>query len=84
MAPGGHGDGLRVAVRHGEAVDHEVGGLDADDRHRVVGVLGRLGGGEGERQVLLELGLDQPLVVGEVEAAGAVVRVPRVVRDRPH
>ena len=37
---------------------------------------------ERERDVLRELGLDQLLVVGEVEAADTVVRVPLVVGDR--
>lgn len=77
-AAGGDGHRLRVAVGHGEAVDDEVGHLAIDDRHRIVRVGGRLGGGEGEREVPLELGLDEPLVVGEVEDAAAVAGLPLV------
>src|SRR5690606_11201457 len=66
------GDGLRVAVGHREGVDAEVLGTAAHHRHRVGRVLRGLGDREGERQVLLELGLHEVLVVGELEHAAAV------------
>ena len=59
----------------------EVGRLAADDRLRVVRVLGGLGHRERERDVLHELGLDQLLVVRELEDAAAVLGLPLVVGD---
>ena len=71
VAAGGHGHRLRVAVGHVEAVDHELGRLATCDVHRVGRVGRRLGDGQGERHVLAELGLDERLVVGELEDVGA-------------
>ena len=64
---GGDGDGLRVAVGHLERVDDELGRRSADDRDRVVRVVGRSRRGERERDVLGELRGDQLLVIGKLE-----------------
>ena len=78
---GDHRHRLRVAVRRGERVDHEVGCRPPDRRLRVVGVVRGPRHRKRERDVLLELRLDQVLAVGEVEAACAVLGQPLVVGD---
>ena len=84
-AAGDHGDGLRAAVGNGEAVHLEVGCGQSDGRHRVGRVVRRLGHRDREGQVLLELGLDQRLGVGEVELTRTVVRFEGVIRvQRAH
>ena len=82
---GRHGDLLAGPVRDRERVRHEVRGVGPRDRRRhdgVVGVAGRLGDRQHERDVLLELGLDELLVVREDEAARAVLGDPLVVGHR--
>ncbi len=80
---GRDGDLLVLAagrVGGGEGVDGEVGRAQADGGRGPVGVRGALADGEGEGDVLGELRLDELLVVREVEAGGAVLGLPPVVR----
>ncbi len=80
---GRDGDRLVVAagrVGGGEGVQGEVRGAQAHGGRRAVRVRGALTDREGEGDVLGELRLDELLVVREVEAGGAVLGLPRVVR----
>ena len=72
-------DLLLGAVRHRERVGDQVRRVDAQDRVGVIGVVGRLSERERERDVLLELLLDEVLVVREDKLARAVLRQPLVV-----
>ena len=63
----------RRTCRHGSPPPHDR------RRTRVGGVVGRLGGRERERDVLLELGLHERLVVRELEVRAAVRGFPFVV-----
>ncbi|WP_372506679.1 hypothetical protein [Actinomadura madurae] len=76
-----HGrDLLRRAVGRAERVRLEVGRGAPDRRDRLVRRARGVPDRQRERQVLLELLLDQRLVVRELEVAAAVARLPRVVR----
>ena len=77
---GCHGHLLGIAVGDGEGIDGEIGDRPAHHRDGMRGILCGLRDGEGERDVLLELGLDQRFGVREIEDAVAIGGIKGIVR----